>query len=416
MLSWLLFKKYLFSKRSGALIKVISWISIVSVTLGISSLIVVTSVMNGFNHTIRKRMFGIEPHLVITQKSNAPSSRGQLLNLKDQVQKTFEKRLESVAYVDSQDVIIRTLEGLFGGGVAKGYDSEELSDLLKRIHIYNTKIEGDEDPMLSYRPVELGQFEVAIGMDLARELEVYQGDQVLLIPPETLLLPPGEAPSYQKVTVKEILSSRLSDFDAKTILFNRKAGLPFLRQSLSKKPELNIRFEDADLALNLKKHKVFRAFEASSWRDRNKVLFLALKLEKIAMTTFLAMAVAITGFSILSVLALLIAQKQFDYALFLAMGYSQAKCQALFSRIGLILAAIGIVVGGLLGTAIAVYLQSYPLDVLPGIYYDSTIPARVEALSIGVVILTSLVLAWLGTGWPVRKLANRSPAEILKHG
>jgi lipoprotein-releasing system permease protein len=128
------------------------------------------------------------------------------------------------------------------------------------------------------------------------------------------------------------------------------------------------------------------------------------------------MAVAITGFSILSVLALLIAQKQFDYALFLAMGYSQHNCQALFARIGLILAVVGVVAGGILGSLIAIYLEKYPLDVLPGIYYDSTIPALVDPLSIVVMIAVSLVLAWLGTGWPVRKLAGRTPAEILKHG
>jgi lipoprotein-releasing system permease protein len=417
MLSWMLFKKYLFSERSGALIKVISWISIVSVTLGIASLILVTSVMNGFNHTIRKRMFGIEPHLVISQPDKGQANASEFLALKEKVRTRYGKKLESVAFVESQDVIIRTFEGLFGGGVTKGYDSGELEDLLRRIHIYNLKPSEAEATLLAdFRSIELGELEVAIGMDLARELEVFVGDQVLLIPPETLLLPPGEAPPYQKVTVKEILSTRLSDFDSKTILFNRLTGLPFLSESLSKKPELNIRFVKADTALDVKSDKVFAGFEANTWRDRNKVLFFALKLEKIAMTTFLAMAVAITGFSILSVLALLIAQKQFDYALFLAMGYSQHNCQALFARIGLILAVVGVVAGGILGSLIAIYLEKYPLDVLPGIYYDSTIPALVDPLSIVVMIAVSLVLAWLGTGWPVRKLAGRTPAEILKHG
>ncbi|NQZ01283.1 MAG: ABC transporter permease [Bdellovibrionales bacterium] len=365
----MLFKKYLFSQRSGALIKVISWISIISVTLGISSLIVVTSVMNGFNHTIRKRMFGIEPHLVVSQSSDEKDSAETFLKLKTEVLKDYGGQLESVAYVESQDVIIRTFEGLFGGGVAKGYDPEELNDLLKRIYHFNLKPkEQKSDLVEQYQPVELGKLEVAIGMDLARELEVFEGDQVLLIPPETLLLPPGEAPPYQRVTVKEILSTRLSDFDSNTILFNRKIGLPFLQKSLSKKPELSVRFDQADVALTVKNDLLFEGFEANSWRDRNKVLFFALKLEKIAMTTFLAMAVAITGFSILSVLALLIAQKQFDYALFLAMGYSQKNCQALFARIGLILAVLGVVVGGVLGTSIALYLEAFPLDILPAIY------------------------------------------------
>ena len=137
MLVWDFFKKYLLSRRAGALIKTISWISIISVFLGVTALIMVTSIMNGFNETIRKRMFGIEPHVVITSEKLGEEGEFQL----EETKALFEKKkgVESTAYVTKTDVILRTFEGLFGGGIAKGYSRQELNQLFQRIHELNQK-------------------------------------------------------------------------------------------------------------------------------------------------------------------------------------------------------------------------------------------------------------------------------------
>ena len=411
MLVWDFFKKYLLSRRAGALIKTISWISIISVFLGVAALIMVTSIMNGFNETIRKRMFGIEPHVVIQSEKLGEEGEFQL----EETKALFEnkKGVESTAYVTKTDVILRTFEGLFGGGIAKGYSRAELNQLFQRIHELNQK---DSEVKTAAPAIELGPNEVIMGVDLARSLEVFEGDEILLIPPETLLLPPGESGNFQKVKVASIVYTRLADVDSKILFYDRQLGLPFLSRSPSKKSQLEVRLHNprgVEGFVRLNKLTLDN-FKTSTWQSRNEALFFALKLEKISMTTFLGLAVLITGFSIVSALVLLISQKKSDYGILLAMGLSMSQGQKLFSRLGFVLAGLGIVSGTLVGVALALYLQFFPPDVLPAIYYDSTIPARVDGLTVVVIVGAALFFAWLGTLLPVRSLLKMTPTEALR--
>jgi lipoprotein-releasing system permease protein len=412
MLVWDLFKKYLFSKRSGALVKTIAWISLISVAIGVSALILVTSIMNGFNQTIRSRMFGVEPHVVIESVGLGEEGRFELQERERQIRQ--DANVVAATVVQKQDVIIRTLEGLFGGGVAKGYRAKELTDLFYRIEKLNTKSSDLNRPEVIH--TELNEGEVILGVDLARSLEVYEGDEIFLIPPEALLLPPGEAPRIQKAKVVSIVYSRLAEVDSKQIFYSQESGLPFLKTSAGLKSELEIRLKDPHKVKEwvgaLKKNSP--EILLNTWETRNEALFFALKLEKISMTTFLGLAVLITGFSILSALVLLISQKKSDYGILLAMGLSVVDGQKLFSGIGFLLAGIGIASGVVIGTSLSLYLQFFPPDVLPSIYYDSTIPAVVNPVTLLVIVFVSISLAWLGTTLSARSLLKMTPAEALK--
>lgn len=411
MLVWDFFKKYLFSKRAGALVKTISWISIISVFLGVAALILVTSIMNGFNETIRKRMFGIEPHVVITSTQLGDEGEFQL----SETLKTVGHlpKVRDASMVTKTDVILRTFEGLFGGGIAKGYSSDELNDLFRRIHKLN---ESGKDTKTPVPQIELKQNEIIMGVDLARSLEVYEGDEILLIPPETLLLPPGVAANYQKVRVSTIVYTRLQEIDSKVIFYDRNLGLPFLKKSPSKKTQVELRLDQPRAVGSFVKNhsNEFKGLKVETWETRNAALFFALKLEKISMTTFLALAVLITGFSIVSALVLLISQKKSDFGILQAMGLSMTDGQKLFSRLGFILAGLGVVGGTIVGVSLALYMQFFPPDVLPNIYYDSTIPARVDGLTVVIIVIVSLFFAWLGTVLPVRSLLRLTPTEALR--
>lgn len=413
MLVWDLFKKYLFSRRSGALIKTIAWISLISVTVGITALVLVTSIMNGFNRTIRARMFGVEPHVVFESKALGEEGVFELQEMMPILRK--DPRVQEVTLVQEQDVIVRTLEGLFGGAIVKGYDSLELSGLFRRIELLNSK-DSELQPLELSKSYSLGEGEIILGVDLARSLEVYEGDEVFLIPPEALLLPPGEAPKLQKARVVSIIYSRLSEVDSKLMFYNKNGGLPFLKQSTGGRSKVEVRmFEPqrvesfvADFA------KDGERFRISTWMTRNEALFFALKLEKISMTTFLGLAVLITGFSILSALVLLISQKKSDYGILLAMGLSVPDGQKLFSGIGFLLAAVGIGAGALIGLGLSLYLQFFPPDVLPSIYYDSTIPSDLNPITFVVIVFISTTLSWLGTQMAAKALLKMTPAEALK--
>ncbi|MCB0387043.1 MAG: hypothetical protein KDD43_16735, partial [Bdellovibrionales bacterium] len=125
-MTWKFFIRYLFSNRAGALIRTIAWICIVGIGLGVLSLVVVLSVMNGFNGTIRERLLAVEPHLVVSTRSlhdGVGKNREDLGTLRAEV---GQLPGAYAAIVESQDVILRTLEGTFGGAVAKGMDGESL--------------------------------------------------------------------------------------------------------------------------------------------------------------------------------------------------------------------------------------------------------------------------------------------------
>ncbi|MCB0406851.1 MAG: ABC transporter permease, partial [Bdellovibrionales bacterium] len=402
-------------KRSGALVKTISWISIGSVTVGVAGLILVTSIMNGFNETIRTRMFGVEPHIVIEPKVLGEEGAFQIQELSRELKKNHPEFI-SVAEVSKQDVILRTYEGLFGGAVVKGYPQKDLKDFFQRVDQLNSrKPERRESAEASQTEFELGTNEVAVGVDLARKLEIFEGDEILLIPPESLLLPPGVETIYQKVKVASIIYTRLANIDSTMIFFNKDKGLPFLQKASSLKNQIELRLPQPTKVQHwLSSWKSKNDFIVSTWETRNEALFFALRLEKISMTTFLSLAVLITGFSIVSALVLLISQKSSDFGILMTMGMSAANARKLFSGIGFILAGSGIVVGRSIGIILSLYLQYFPPDVLPSIYYDQTIPARVYPWTVLVVLGVSLLFAWIGTSMPVRSLLKMSPTEALR--
>ena len=153
---------------------------------------------------------------------------------------------------------------------------------------------------------------------------------------------------------------------------------------------------------------------AETWIDRNSILFFALKIEKITMGTFLSLSALITSFSIVTILYLLIMQKKQDIGIFLTMGMSTKKVKRLFAGIGLFLSGIGIFSGVLLGLGASLILQHYPLEILPNIYYDSTIPARVDYDLVLVVLAVSSLIAFVTSWIPSHRLARFSPVESIR--
>ena len=155
-----------------------------------------------------------------------------------------------------------------------------------------------------------------------------------------------------------------------------------------------------------------------SWADKNKALFAALRLEKVAMLSLLSVSVLITCFSLITVITLLISQKKKDIRLLLAVGFSQAKTEKLFVHMGLMLCLIGLLPGLLLGVSVSYLIEKYPLDILPDIYYDSSIPSEVNYVFVFGVAVVSLLIAWMTAKIPISKEAKKSVGnrrQLLAH-
>ncbi len=389
---WMFFKKFLFSVKAQALIRRISWISLATLSLSVASLIIVISVMTALNKNIRERLWSVEPHLTVEFSGLTESQQIELHPLTKKLQ-TMNEDVSFYA-LESQDVIVRTLDGHFRGAIAKGLNEAGLNKVVR---------------------LPLAKDEVVLGVNLAYSLGVLEGEEVLLIPPESLLLPPGEAPKYERVRIKKIVSSQIADVDSQNLFYNKDYGLKQMGAAASLRRGLEIWLKEVSQANKLAKQlSVFEDVSVKTWEEKNSALFLSLRLEKSVITLFLGLAALIASFSMVSVLVLLISQKRKEIGLLQSMGMSARRVLRLFFQLGFLLSCAGLVIGIFFGGLVSSYIEHNPLRVLPSIYYDSEIPAELDFSFILGVFLIGVVVALLGAYLSARNSLEVSPSEALR--
>ncbi len=412
------FYRYFFSKRSGSVVRSMARISWLATMIGVFSLIVVASIMNGFNRSIRTRLLSVQPHIVVTAGGDGVDEAA----LKKIRKVLTDLGLKTEPFIQ-QDVIVRSLDGRFSGGVIKGTSNKGVQSFMMRL----MRARDHHTPSLEDLDfTALGPKEVILGSDLAANLNVFEGDEVMVIPPETLLMPAGTPPRFERMRVRDIVNTDIQDLDSQLVLYsfgNLAHGLhePLrFRSPLQEDKGYEIRLsapENAEtvageIRAGLAKLNVHTTVE--TWGDRNHALFFALKLEKLAMMTFLGLSVLITSFSLITVLVMLLSQKRKEIGLLMALGLSQKATRALFMKMGLILAGMGMFFGLLLGLGASLFLAHYPLQILPDVYYDSSLPSEVHYVFVAAVGVGCLILAFVSAYWPVRHYLSRAPAENLR--
>ncbi len=344
----------------------------------------------------------LEPHLMTVHAA------------KDDVQIKKLIPLGTSQTYESFDLILRTIDGQFRGSQAIGYTGEGLKLWIKRL-LELKKKEGKIDFYESEgAPLNLDKNEVALGVDLARSLGLLEGDEITLIPPETLLLSSLETPLFQKVVVKRILVTDLYDLDSRLILFNTEKSLFNFSKTLSHKRGSHFWFDSISEAEKDQKNLAKIGIMSETWQEKNSDLFFALMMEKTMIGIFLGLAGLIASSSILTVLALLMSQKQRDIAIIKTLGLSHKRTLWLFTKIGLWISGSAIALGIFLGLVISTYLQFYPVNILPNIYYDSSIPALVDYGLVLIVLVISLLLAFFGSYFPAKTTLGIQPALLLR--
>lgn len=413
------FQKYLFSHRAGALVKRISWLTVIGLTISVSSLLVVISVMTALNHNIEDRTLAVEPHFTV----ELPSIKSSLLlEAHPLTAKLSDQPDFRVSVFESQDVILRTLDGHFRGAIARGLSQKSLDRMLSEMQKTdpqrknaNTKNRDSVDSSNLSVSMPLSSGEILIGSDLAVSLGVFEGDSLMVVAPEGLLLPPTEAPQFDRVLVKKIITTNLADVDAQMLFYVRDHTLTKMSKSDSRKTGIEVWTKDPHHAEKFK-YLIddFPEAQMQTWKERNSSLFFALKIEKTIITLFLSLAALIASFSMISVMLLLISQKKKEIGLLQAIGLSAKNVQRLFMNIGLLLATVGLGSGLLIGLLISLWVEKHPLNVLPDIYYDSQIPAYVDIGFVFSVALVGSLIAVAGSYFSSQGAARTSPSEALR--
>lgn len=393
----------------------IAWLSLVAIAVSVTAFLLVLFVMNGMNQSIRNRVLALEPHLTIQVHGHSWNMNLESLPIYQRLKETPEYK---VSVYESQDVILRTMDGQSRGAQARGMTENSFKLFISELK----RLDSERGPQhfqetMKWEESEIpGYGEVVLGIDLAKSLNVYEGDFITVVPPEGLILPVGETPKFEKVKVRRIISTSLSDLDAQYLFYLKGQTLVSFHNTASWQSGFEVWLPNGENAPEVKASlQNFSDVEIQTWIDRNSALFYALTLEKSMIGIFLGLAGLISSFSILTVMALLISQKRRDLAILKTLGLSNSRVVQIITQMGVLLGSTGVFIGVFIGTGLSLWLQYFPIrGLLPDIYYDQQIPALVDWKLVFFVLLGSFCIAVLGAYVPARTTVQLSPSLVLR--
>jgi len=398
--------RYLKAKRKQAFISVITVISVVGVMMGVMALIVVLSVMNGFREDLMGKILGVNSHLVVL------SYDGAFLDY-DRVARdtsTVEGVVAATPFIYSQVMV--NSQGSVSGSVLRGIDTATAGKVIAIDRMIKRGSLQSLDTLHDGLPA------IIMGKELSRMLAVQPGDSVTLVSPMGKLTPVGRVPQNRKFKVTAIFDSGMYEYDATMVYVSLKEAQDFLGLD-SRATGVEVKVTDvykADQVGSDVTKKLGYPYWAKDWKQMNRSLVSALKLEKIAMFVILIMIVLVGALNIISTLVMVVMEKNKDVAILRAMGATRKNIMTVFMFQGVLVGVVGTLVGLASGLGLCHLLAKYKFIELPSdVYYISTLPVRVEMLDIVLVIAAALVISFLATLYPSWHASRLNPVESLRY-
>lgn len=431
--------RYLSARRRGGFIGAATWVSGMGVALGVAALIVVLSVMSGFEEDLKGKILGAHAHITVSKLGNDFTEYDSVA-----------KRLRSVPGVDSavpflQGEVMIASASAHAGAMLKGLDPDDPEAVRElRSNLEKGQVEGlkrnaapegrttdvavtGEDGVVEPRVDHWNDVVrkrarkrpgVIIGRELARLLRVYVGDTVKLVSPiSDAIGPTGPLPKLRRFRVAGIFYTGMHDYDrALAYLDLREAQRFFGRRG--KATGIEVRVRDVDDTARLSSDVLYtlggHPFTAKDWRTSNRELFSALLLEKLAMFVILAFIVLVASFNIVATLVMIVLERGREIAMLKSLGATERSVMKVFAFQGVLVGGLGAVLGMLVGLAVCALLAKYGLPIDQVNFYIEKLPVAVSRTEVGVVTLAAIIMSFLATVYPSLVAARLRPVEGLR--
>jgi len=401
--------RYLSAKRRNHFISFISASSMVGMTLGVAVLILVLSVMNGFDQELRERILGMVPHGVIYERGGVQDWQ----SLAEEVE-AFPGVVAAAPLTRLQGMM--AYQGRVQGAMITGIEpSAEASVSILPDHLVDGELSSLQD----------GGFNVVLGEILARRLHLVIGDKVTLMLPEATLSPAGILPRIKRLTVTGIFSVG-AELDANLAVIHIQDARKLARLA-GQAQALRIKTDDLFQAPKVVWELVSQlegVYSGSDWTRTHGNLFQAIKMEKTMIGLLLLIIVAVAAFNIISTLVMVVTDKQADIAILRTMGASPRTILQIFMVQGLAIGFVGVAIGTVLGILAALSISDIIawIESISGVqflngdvYFISYLPSQLLWSDVAMITSSGLVLSFLATIYPAVRASKIQPAEALRY-
>jgi len=403
--------RYTRAKRRNHFISFISLISMLGIALGVMALIVVLSVMNGFEKELRGRILGMVSHVTV---SSLDESLKDWRVLSEEVRKN-DQVVGSAPYVEAEAMLsnLSSVSGAIIRGVEPEFESQ-----VSEIHEHMTF--GKLNDLVA------GDYGIVLGTGLANSLNVVPGDRVTMITPQASASPVGLLPRLRRFKVVGLFEIGVYEYDRSSAIIHTQDASRLFRLD-GGVTGLRLKLQDMDAAPQVRnqiKKQVGFNYWVSDWTLRHSNYFKAVKTEKTVMFIILSLIVAVAAFNIVSTLVMVVADKQADIAILRTIGMSPNSIMWIFMVQGTIIGIVGTLLGLGSGVLIASYIdviiptleQFFQTQFLPtGVYPITELPSDMQQSDVVKISVLSFLISVLATLYPALRAAKTKPAEALSY-
>ncbi|MDD3803011.1 MAG: ABC transporter permease [bacterium] len=394
--------RHLFGRRKTIFGYITTGIAIGGIFIGVASLIIVLSVMNGFQKDVKERIVDINSHIVVLKYFNEPVKNYQEIidSLKD------FKDIESMTpFIYSKGLI--QFENYADGVIIRGFDiKDETTRRVLKKH-------------LKFGDVPSEQNELYIGIDLAEDIRAHTGDLITVATPFGSTETMGSLiPKLSQFTVSGVFDAGMYQYNSELIYIpiERASEIFGLNKGVTG-VELRIKdiYKAPELAAKIEK-KLGYPYRTNNWIELNGSLFAALALEKKIMFLILLLVIIVAAFNIITTLIMIVMERTTEIGVLKTLGLSKNEILRIYIYQGVIINLIGTVTGLLAGLTACYFLSKYKFIDLPGqVYLLDKLPVDVQILDIAFVLLLTIVVAFIATLYPAMKAASMDAVKAIRY-